>query len=176
MTTWRDIKGFEGFYQASDEGQIGSVARDFMRSNGRKNHVTSRILKACLNDDGYLKCALPTNGKLKSYRVHRLVALAFLGDPNDLEVNHKDGNKTNNKISNLEYVTHRENVIHSFRTGLQIPACGSKVRTAKLKEFEIPMIRKFLREGCSCRSLARLYGMDKDAFQNIKKGVTWRNV
>ena len=103
---WKDIKGYEGIYQISN---FGEVIR--LRSYDSRNHLrNSKILKQRTTSDGYLQLGLHKNGKETKYLVHRLVAEAFLPNPDNLtEVNHIDENKQNNCISNLEWCTHKYN-------------------------------------------------------------------
>lgn len=114
MELWKDIPNFEGLYQASDSGKIKSL-------------YTNKILKPTIAKNGYCRVMLCANKKRKLISVHRLVAMTYLNDFNiDLQVNHKDGNKQNNYVSNLEMVTAKENIIHSFSNGLQKPKKGNK--------------------------------------------------
>lgn len=109
---WKDIKGYEGLYQVSNLGRIKSLPR-------KRTIKTERILSPKFNKGGYLEVALCKNSKYKMCRVHRLVASAFIQNPeNKREVNHIDGNKLNNKADNLEWVTPSENIRHAFKTGL----------------------------------------------------------
>ena len=101
IEVWRDIRGYEGLYQVSNLGRVKSIPRE--RTKGG-------ILKPLKDTTGYLSVNLYKNGKIKRYKIHRLVANNFL------EVNHKDGNKLNNNLSNLEYVTRSQNILHRFRT------------------------------------------------------------
>jgi hypothetical protein len=105
---WKDIQGTDGFYQISSLGRVKSFI------NTRQNiSETEKILKPYLNTKKYPCVSLFK----KNYRIHRLVAEHFIPNPKDLpQVNHKDGNKTNNEIDNLEWVTNRENVIHFFKS------------------------------------------------------------
>lgn len=117
---WKDIPGYEGLYQVSDLGRVRSLER--WRYNPKckdgKQYVPEKILKAA-ERTGYLVVAINKNGKRKSYSVHRLVAQAFIPNPeNKRTVNHKDGNKKNNRVSNLEWNTDSENVNHAIITGL----------------------------------------------------------
>ena len=109
--SWKKINSFpvNGRYEASNLGNI--------RTCWAKK---PRILKQTKNENGYLKVGLFINKKNKSMRVHRLVISAFWDCPLDtkMQVNHIDGNKTNNNIENLELVTNRENTIHAYATGL----------------------------------------------------------
>lgn len=100
---WKDIPGFEGIYQVSNTGQIRSL-------NYRGNAGKTKILKQHTDKDGYKRVNLYKDSKGKTYKVHRLVAQAFIPNPNNLpEVNHKDENKTNNVVWNLEFCTREYN-------------------------------------------------------------------
>lgn len=116
---WADISGYEGAYQVSNIGQIRSVSRIVTRKNGRQHTVKGKILRAYPNVDGYPTIRLSRQGRLASYRVHRLVAEAFIPKAEGRPfVNHKDGNKANNAVTNLEWCNASENQKHAFRTGL----------------------------------------------------------
>ena len=104
----------------SNDGNIFTTNKNKIRSNGRKDNRKGRKLKPASDKDGYLRVVLTNNGKRKSYYVHRLVARTYLKNYNDkLQVNHKNGIKTDNKIVNLEMVTLQENIKHSIKTGLK---------------------------------------------------------
>lgn len=108
---WKDISGYEGLYQVSN---LGRVKRSF--KNGKENMLIGKRDK-----DGYTEVILSKNQRKKYYRLHRLVADAFV--PNlerKLQINHKDRNKQNNSADNLEWVTGSENVSHTFATGRKI--------------------------------------------------------
>ena len=117
---WKDIEGYEGLYQVSTCGNIKSLAR-IVHSEKRGDYkIKEKILKQSDTTTGYKKVELcKDNEKRKSFKVHRLVAQAFIPNPNNKpEVNHIDGNKINNNIDNLEWVTSSENSIHAYETGL----------------------------------------------------------
>lgn len=106
LEIWKDIKGYEGFYQSSTFGRARSLDTYRKSRNGTVRFCKGRILKLKTNNQGYLQVNLYKNGKVKTFRVHRLVAEAFLPNPDNLpEVNHKDENKLNNCVSNLEWCT-----------------------------------------------------------------------
>ena len=110
--TWKDIKGYEGFYQVSNIGNVKSLKRIVNNSTtyGGKATVKERILKPKTDKDGYESVGLRKDGKVKHFRVHRLVATAFIPNPNSYPiVNHKDEVKNNNIVSNLEWCTVRYN-------------------------------------------------------------------
>ena len=103
MEEWRDIKGYEGKYQISNLGRVKSL--NYHRENREK------ILSNTPSKDGYLQVNLYKEGKRKPYSIHRLVALHFIPNPNNYEeVNHKDENKQNNTVNNLEWCTHKHNI------------------------------------------------------------------
>lgn len=103
---WREIEGYEGLYQVSNLGRVKSLARVVMRINGVLLSVKERILKFRLDNGGYVRVCLSKDGVEIGYSVHRLVAMAFIDNPLNLpEVNHKDENKKNNSVDNLEWCT-----------------------------------------------------------------------
>ena len=100
---WKDIKGYEGLYQVSDTGEVKSLARTRNSKNGCICPVPECIRKQKTDKDGYKEVALCKDGKTKHCRVHRLVAEAFIDNPNNYSVvNHKDENPANNNVDNLE--------------------------------------------------------------------------
>ena len=106
---WKDIEEYKDKYQASNYGRI-------------RNKRTNRILKLYIGKHGYYKVGIYYNKKIKPTEVHRLIAKTFIDNSkNKKEVNHIDGNKLNNKIDNLEWVTHKENINHAWRTKLFEP-------------------------------------------------------
>ena len=112
---YRDIKGWEGLYQVSNLGNVKSLERTIRNGRGYYK-IPERILKAGTNKQGYLQVHLYREGKRKSCRIHRLVADAFLENPNNLpEVNHKDEDKENNKAENLEWCSHSYNSSYNDR-------------------------------------------------------------
>ena len=127
MENWKDIKGYEGFYQISDLGRVKSLERDVCFPNGTVNrHIEEKILVQNIGKRGYAYVNLYLNGKMKTIKTHRLVAEAFLPNPeNKPMVNHKDEVKINNAVSNLEwcdsaynanYGTRNERIIQNRRS------------------------------------------------------------
>ncbi len=115
MEIWKDIKGFEGYYQISNLGSVRSLDR-FDGVNYRKGQP----IKPTLKHNGYLQVGLRKHNKRKYILVHRLVAIHFIDNPkNKKQVNHIDCNKKNNKVNNLEWVTSRENQLHAKENGLR---------------------------------------------------------
>lgn len=137
MEIWKDIKGFEGYYQISDSGNVRSLTR-FDGIRERKG----QDIKPNLKHNGYLQVGLRKNSKRKWYSLHRLVAIHFIENPEGKsQVNHIDCNKQNNKTNNLEWVTSKENLLHARKNNLiKMPKgenhknfgmCGGKSKSAK---------------------------------------------
>ena len=118
---FRDIVGYEGLYQVSNLGEIKSLPKTKVCIN--KNYSTKeKYLKTTINNKGYKRVFLYKNKKAKVFYIHRVVAQAFIPNPNKLiQVNHKDGNKQNNCIDNLEWISCSDNIKHAYNNGLKKP-------------------------------------------------------
>ena len=122
---WKDIKGYEGLYQVSNLGRVRSLGHHIRQRNNSKKLCKGQILKPYLNNKGkgYYIIGLSKNNKRKCYLVHRLVAEAFIPNPeNKPEVNHKFGITTDNRVTELEWATREEQMLHAYKLGLQTPA------------------------------------------------------
>lgn len=160
MEIWKDIKGLEGSYQVSNLGRVKSLARVIKRSDNKIQTFKERILKVLPDNNGYSRVSLPINGKQTKVRIHRLVAKAFIDNPdNRLQVNHIDGNKSNNHITNLEWCTTKENVIHAYKIGLKKPT------NRKLTEEQILEIKNSSLKGVV---LTKKFKVSKGLISNIK--------
>lgn len=127
---WRNIDGYDGKYQVSNLARVRSL------HNGKV-----KIIKLDIIHTGYLRITLYKDGKTKNHYVHVLVAKAFIPNPeNKPYVNHRDGNKQNNAIENLEWVTGSENILHAYETGLKKKGCEHG--RAKLTAEQIRRIRR----------------------------------
>lgn len=110
---WKAIKGYEGYYEVNPNGEIRSLDRQVNYKNNKKRVIKSQIKKQTLNEKGYLKITLWKDHKEETKEVQRIVAETFIENPNNLpQVNHIDGNKTNNKVKNLEWCSEKDNSIH----------------------------------------------------------------
>lgn len=163
---WKTIEEYPN-YAVSDEGSVKRIA-------------TSRILKPCEDVDGYLTISLSkrTEGSIiiRTVRIHKLVAEAFLGNRvAGMQVNHIDGCKNNNASSNLEYLTGKENHAHATRLGLK--ARGIRNCNAKLTEEKVIDIRKLYETGnYSFSGIAERYSLNKTTVHRAVTGKSWRHV
>ena len=126
---WKDIVGYENEYQINQFGEIRTLkdSPKLKKYDVLKPQISKR--------NGYVYQMLYKNGKEKLLRVHRLVAMAFLPNPNNLpQVNHKDGNKQNNSVDNLEWCEQSYNMKHAFKTGLEKPSEKQKAAVRKTNE------------------------------------------
>ena len=170
---WKPVSGYEDLYQVSDRGRVRRIA-------GGKGTYPGRILRIGDDGYGYALVTLYRYGLRRRRKVHILVTEAFLGPcPDGLEVNHKNGIKHDNKVSNLEYVTHSENLKHSFRVlGREPPKVkvhGEANGQAKLTDTIVREIRRLYPEGgvTQCELGAR-YGVAHSTISRIlhrKKGA-----
>lgn len=115
---WKDIEEFDGDYQISNLGRLKSVARIVNGPRGEV-HLSDRLLSQVVNKRGYIEYQITHNGNHYSRKAHRLVAIAFIDNPNNLpQINHIDGNKQNNTVENLEWCDNRHNVLHAYQNDL----------------------------------------------------------
>ena len=158
---WKDIPNYEGLYQVSNLGRVKSLKLD-----------KERVLKPGLNSQGYHSVALYEDGVRKTNSVHRLVMLAF-ADESDLQVNHINGIKTDNRLENLEYCTNAENHRHAADIGLK--AKGEKQGHSKLTEDQAKAI-KYGHQGMTHRGIAKIYGIANTQVSAIRSGKTWKHI
>jgi hypothetical protein len=135
------------------------------------------VKKQYIGSTGYYMISISRNNKSKPYRVHVLLAEAFIPNPKNYRyINHIDGNKLNNELSNLEWCTHDMNMKHAFRTGL-VNNTGESNGMSKLTVEKVRQIKKWLLEGHSQYWIARKLGsISRSAILKIKIGKTWAHV
>lgn len=169
MEEWKDIEGYEGFYQVSSLGFIRSLDRYIECSDGRIYLCKGRVLSFFKGTTcNYKSVQLSRDNAPRKFMVHRLVAKAFLGltDEEKLEVNHKDGNTSNNQLSNLELVSRQQNIDHAIATGLKHDYGENHVH-AKLTNAQATEARKLWHDGMRQKDIAIKFGVSKQTINNI---------
>lgn len=162
---------YDNYYCVSTAGTV--VSPSYVDRAGKLRKM--KVLKPQVRGKGYLCVGLLKCGVQTRVSVHRLVAETFIPNPhNKPEVNHIDGDKTNNCVNNLEWVTTSENAIHAFETGLREPKdqVGEKNTMAKLTKENVLSIRKSTKK---VETLANKFGVSKSAIYKIKQGKRWSN-
>ena len=175
---WKDIEDFEGLYQVSNLGRVKSLVRPYRR--------TEKIITATPNTAGYLIVGLRRPGSVKSMLVHRLVMQAFepIDNKDEMSVNHKDFNITNNRLENLEWCTVLENNQHFWEFkgrdegGIdKTKTTGSNHHLSNLTEEDVLNIRAMHATGnYSVHGLARMLGMPESTVRCIVKRKTWKHI
>lgn len=171
---WRPVRNFEDLYMISSKGRLARIKT-------RTGKPTFRILRGRPGSLGYVRYALSRNSKRCDHSAHRLAWEAFKCPiPDDLQINHKNGIKHDNRLDNLEIVTLSDNVKHAYRT-LKVPPninpnLGSRNGRSKLTEDDIPKIRALLRSGWRQSEVGHEFGVDQTSIGRIAVGKAWRHV
>ncbi len=168
------IKGYGGKYFADESGRVWSSGSNKIPNGG--------FLKPWLIGNGYESIMLYQDKKPSKFLVHRIIAQSFIPNPNNLpEVNHKDGDRLNNRSSNLEWVSSKQNKQHAIALGLykrlgQNPVRGARHPKAKFKEDDIILIRHMAECGDSYASIGRLFDTTGENISSIVRRKTWTHV
>ena len=182
VETWKPVPGYDGRYEVSDWGRV--------RSLNPTGHQPSVIyLRPKVGRGGYHVVRLYKDKVWREFGIHRLVLIAFVGlDADRREANHKDGDKANNHLSNLEWLTRRENHMHALKLGLKLHPRQYRKRngkpeprgvdhpTAKLSEEQVRDIKYMLRMGIGPTRIASALGINRTTINAIKFGVTWTHI
>lgn len=146
---WKDIKGYEGLYQVSNLGRLRTLQR--YNISKKKHEKNCKILKLSEHRQGYKTTTLSKDGKRKTYLVHRLVAETFIrNEKSKPEVNHMDADKTNNCVSNLEWVTAKENSMHATSLGIKDTKKAVEKIKRKVFFYEGGKLVKIFDSGAQC--------------------------
>jgi len=181
MEKWKQVPGYEGFYDVSNEGHVRRVGRNVTCPRNGHTHmryIRARDLSIC-QIRGYPVVRLSKHGSVKTFYVHRLVASAFIGPrPNGLAINHIDGNKRNNRPSNLEYTTSAVNNQHAY----DVCGKGAKIRRgerhywSKLDANQVRKIRAMRAEGRTLHAIADAFGICIQHVSTIAHRRTWAHI
>lgn len=169
---WRDIEGYEGLYQISNYGKVKSFKHRVHGSEGviLKPHIyTTKYSIYRLSD---------SNNDIKRITAHKLVAKAFIPNPKKYqEVNHKNGIKIDNRVDNLEWCTHQQNMVHAFTELYPNIRQGSRNSRATITDDDALQIYKLaMKNERSYADIGKEYGVSKSIVGNIKAGKTWSHV
>jgi len=169
---WKDIPGYEGLYQASNEGRLRRLICP------RPGYPAYSIVMINIAPNGYARVRLARSDTRKYIYCHRLVMLAFRGECLDgMQVNHIDGDKTNSYLNNLEYVTPKQNIAHAQSIlGTHQGKHGTDVKMAILDDDKVRAIRQLARQGTMQRQIARMYGVCEANISMIVHRKTWKHV
>jgi predicted XRE-type DNA-binding protein len=176
---WKDICGHDG-YQVSTLGNVRSLDREIITKQGNIRKYKGRVLSLMPDmsnkGNGYLVVNL--GRKALTIRVHKLVALTFLLNEYNLPIiNHKNGVKIDNKVSNLEWCSYSHNNKHACITGLHIPPKGEEAYNHKLTNKKVICIKELLsNKSLSQRDIAWMYNVSQRLINKINKGLAWQHI
>jgi len=175
MEEWKDVIGLEGRYQVSNFGRVRSLRYKF----GKRK--TPKILRPQHDGVGYVHITIDC----KVAKIHRLVALTWIGEPGlyETQVNHKNGIKDDNRVINLEWCTGSQNVLHSYRIGTSIPMEGEKCGASKLTDGQVKEIRRLWgliddsgNHIYSQSKISAIYGVNQSNISHIVNRRSWRHI
>lgn len=163
---WKDVPVYDGLYQVSSLGKIKVPPRWCKSKLGSRQLRNGKELVTRNMRDGYIQAGLTINGKWKGHPVHRLVASAFIPNPQNKPcVNHVDGNKKNNNVENLQWVTHKENTRHAILNDLIKRPKGESHSGSRLTKEKVIFIRQ---------NLANMSGVEMAILFNVAPATIWR--
>jgi hypothetical protein len=172
---WKDVVNYEDSYRISNLGKLMSIERIVIYSDKKSGKRKSKILKTRVGKCGYEYTVLSVDRIRKTQKIHRLVALTFIPNPeNKPSVNHINGIKDDNRVENLEWCTAKENTQHAYRTKLNSGVKGEKSHLSKLKKEDIIKIRLMHKEGLYSQSkLGLIFNVSQSQIYRIIKHLNW---
>jgi hypothetical protein len=176
IENWKPIIGYEELYEVSSWGRVRSLPT-YVNHHYGKRLRKSKIKTVAIYTTGYYTTNLWKDNKLRVIKVHREMAKVFIPNPeNKRTVNHKDGNKLNNHISNLEWNTHKENCQHAFDTGLHISSKGENCSTSKLTDQDVREIKILSENGIRHRTLSKIFEVHESHISLIVNNIGWKHI
>jgi len=177
MEIWKDVVGYEALYQVSNLGRVKSLSR--YKKNGKYSHWTKeKLLAQGINSGGYCQVSLYSNGSHKTKTIHKLVATAFIPNPeNKPWINHKNSIRKDNEETNIEWCTPTENNKHCYDKGRQKIHYGEQHPGSKLTEDQVKEIRnKYSYYKYTMPMLSKEYSISIGSIQAILNNQTWKNL
>ncbi|MGK7951686.1 MAG: NUMOD4 domain-containing protein [Xenococcaceae cyanobacterium] len=174
---WKDVPSYEGIYLVSNLGDVRSLDRETINSIGASRKQRGKKLTPFKNSTGYFYVTLSDGDRRSNRRVHSLVATAFLPNPyNKRTINHINGDKSDNRLCNLEWATDSENHTHAFKTGLK-ELCGIAKRSRKLTNVHVLEIRKLIEQGeLTQKQIGEMFNVCRTTISDIKLGKRFKDV
>lgn len=173
---WEDIENYEGYYQVSNLGRVKSLSRSWYNWHGNLQTKKENYLKGLVDSDGYLNVSLSKNNITAKAKIHRLVAMAFIPNPeNKLQVNHKKGIKSDNRVSEIEWVTGKENVNNAAVNNLLVK--GNNHPNTTLTHIHVKTIRDLFATGKYTKTkLAHIFSISISGCAFIIKRKVWKHI
>lgn len=176
----KDILGWEDLYAVTKDGKVWAKPKTTVAGNGVKHHKGHWLKShAYSGRTNHQRVYLSRHGKKHGLQVHRLVAQAYIPNPNNLPVvNHIDGNPLNNHVSNLEWTTHSGNCKHAVAYGLtKLPnQIGEFNSNARLTKVDVIKIKQLHSSGFSLVDIAEMFKVAKKTVSDVVRGVTWKHI
>ncbi len=176
---WKPIEGYNE-YEVSSFGKIRSY---YTKTGIKKSWIVSyntepHFLKPAFSYDGYHLVSIGCKNKKRTMSLHRLVAKAFIPNPeNKPQVNHKDGNKINNRADNLEWATKSENELHAYKTGLKIQPRGQKNHNSKLTDKQVKEIKEISKNSVLTQEeISKKYNISRGTIAKIQVNISWKHI
>lgn len=172
---WRDVVGYEGLYEVSNLGNVRGVARTHLRYDKQGNayevHVPARCLVKKDNSNGYYRVSLSRDNRVRQLFVHRLVAMAFVENPDNLPViDHIDGDRHNNDASNLRWCTQGDNLHYSYQNGRETVFVREHIKKRQVHAVSRPVVRSDGEEFPSVVAASRALGLSNSAVSHVVNG------
>ena len=184
IEVWRDILGYEGFYQVSNQGNVKSLDRTVITNNRKPYIRKGKLCNQSKSNLGYMTVGFTVNNVKVNKYVHRLVAEAFITNVNNYpQVNHIDCDKTNNRINNLEWCTNSQNHIHASKHGLnklhlhRVAYSGEKNgRSLLTKEQVLEIKQKYIPFKYSAKKLSKEYNVSESCITHVLNNTSWKEI
>lgn len=173
---WRPVVGFEGLYEVSSDGQVRGLDRFRLGRWGNQVPVPGVLKKSRINRYGYVEYRLGAGSAKKVVKTaHTLVLEAFVGPrPEGMQCNHKNTDRADNRVENLEWVTASENCLHRQACGTGLK--GERTAKAKLTEADVQEVRRLRAEGWSQQRIADKFGVAQPSISSLLRGKSWAHV